>query len=650
MVAIAGIFWSGKYSDPEVESYEFAKVYKNSSTELKTIVRGDVPVKLLFADSVLSPFSFEATLRPSPRKGVRTLWLYCGQADNHGQIAVQFAERTIGVADNRLTERTKAPIPKLSRVGDLAISSGEVLLKFTGSSSLPRHYSELGLIVLSPPGMSQETLLSILTGAGGAPAFDLGIFVLVLVAAFGALIVLDREIVKDQPRPRGNIILTATILITLAGFVYCLCPTITAPPLAPAYASVRTGLEQGIDHGFSSAITGIKTFQAGILPKRQQTDHVPERLQASTGAFQTKIYRSNQEAGYARVSEKIFSGKLLGIQLMTERQFASNIALMAAAIGLLLVIDRTISSRWSAVLALGSISTLSIFVSLRLSEGWDEFFINLRHAYMLQHHGVYSINAQSLVEATVDLLPLVSTTVLSVLGMKPIDAFISLSLLGNAVVIIFSFLIVQKLTGDRTWALLAALALGLYPNVLWIGASGFSAVLFTGWILAASYFVLFTERRLVGLILLSTLTLVRTEGVLFAALLMSYVYVLKPLPEVWRTGDWKPVFRRGLVDGAIASAPFLLSLAARRVAFGHAIPNPISFKNTGFDRDYFGIGLDSFSEMATKHDLHLLVVIGMLLLMANFLAYRHRPLLNTWRIGVKQLLALNVVVFFFIHV
>ena len=272
--------------------------------------------------------------------------------------------------------------------------------------------------------------------------------------------------------------------------------------MAPAYASVRTGLEQGIDHGFRTTITQIKTFQSSLLPKRQQTDHVPERLQASTGAFQTKIYHSNREAGYARVSENIFSGKLLGVQLMPERQFASIIAMMAAAIGLLLVIDRTISSRWSAVLALGSISTLSIFVSLRLSEGWDEFFINLRHAYMLQGHGVYSINAKSLVEATVDLLPLVSTTVLSVLGMATIDAFISLSLLGNVVVIIFSFLIVQKITGDRNWALLAALALGLYPNVLWIGASGFSAVLFTGWILAASYFVLFTERRLVGLILL----------------------------------------------------------------------------------------------------------------------------------------------------
>lgn len=414
------------------------------------------------------------------------------------------------------------------------------------------------------------------------------------------------------------------------------------------YLGAQAGFEQLIDSGFKNTVSEINRLQRRFLPNRQENDDVPERLQLSSGSFETNIYRINQDASFSKVSTEIFSGKMAKVQLMPVNQFGSLVFWVLIAILISLLLDRFVSLWWTASMALGLISTLSILVSIRLSEGWDEFFINLRHAYMLLHHGVYSINTKSIVEASVDLIPLLATTFLGWLRIGLVDSLIVISLLGNISVVVFSYLLVLKINKDRTWALIAALLIGLYPNVLWVGASGFSAVLFCGWILASIYFCLFTDRRLIGLVLLSTLTLVRTEGILFAALLMAYLYVFKPLPDIVRTGMWKSPVRRALIDGSIVAAPFVCSLAVRKIFFGYAIPNPISFKNTSFDSSFFASGIDRFTQMISTHDLHLMIVLTVFLLIFNYLVGKKNAKLDVWKVEIRKLIALNVLVFLFI--
>lgn len=649
MISIMGIFLVEKYNSTGVESYKFAENYNGSTVELQTIDRAGLPFKFLFANAVKSPFSLNINLGIQPKNGVRSLWVYAAQADNHGQLVVEYEGKTIGIVDNQLTEKVLAPVPKLSYVGDLNIIGGDVVLKITGSNNkLDHHYSELGLVVLAPQGMSEEKILNILNGKSGAPAADIGLLLVILVAAYSILVTLTRENNLNQEKTRGNDVLAASVLVTICCFTYFSSAGTVSPPLSNGYVSERTGIERLIDSGFKNGFSEIKRLQSGILPNRQQNDEVPERLQLNTGSFETNIYRMDQEAGFDKISKKIFSGEMAAVQLMPADQFSSLASWILISILIILLLDRIISSWWSATVALGLISALSILVSIHLSEGWDEFFINLRHAYMLLHHGIYSINAKSMIEATVDLIPLLATTLLGWVGIELIDAFIVVSLLGNVSVVVFSYLLVRKLTQDRTWALFSALLIGLYPNVVWVGASGFSAVIFSGWILAASYFVLFTDRRLLGLVLLSTLTLVRMEGILFAALLMAYVYVVQPLPDIVRTGKWKSALKRGLVDGSIVAFPFVLSLLVRHVVFGHAIPNPVSFKNTSLDSSYFASGLDRFTQMISNHDLHLMIVLTALLLLANVIAWRSNNKLEAWRNGVGKLLALNLVIFLFI--
>ena len=646
--SITCIFLIRKYNITEVESYSFAERYNDSTVELETLDRG-LPFKFLFANAVKSQFSFNINLEQHPAKGIRSLWIYAGQADNHGQITVEYEGKLIGVVDNQVIANNLAPVPKLSYVGDLNISGRDVILKIIGANKkLDRHYSELGLVVLAPQGMTEEKVLNILNGRSGTSATDVGMLLAILIAAYSMLAMLNKENNLNQKATRGNDVLAACVLATVCCFTYFSSAGFSPPPLLNGYVSERKGIERLIDSGFRNVASEINRLQRGFLPNRQQNDEVPERLQLSSGSFETDIYRLNQDASFNKVSTEVFSGKMAEVQLMPVEQFGSLAFWILIFILISLLLDRFVSLWWSAGMALGLISTLSILVSIRLSEGWDEFFLNLRHAYMLLHNGVYSINAKSMVEASVDLIPLLLTALLGWFGIELADAFIFISLLGNISVVMFSYLLVLKLNKDRTWALIAAFLIGLYPNVVWVGASGFSAVLFCGWILAAIYFSIFTDRRLIGLIILSTLTLVRTEGVLFAALLMAYLYVFKPLSDIVRTGIWKSAVKRALLDGAIVASPFVCSLTIRKVFFGYAIPNPITFKNTSFDSSFFANGIERFTQMISNHDLHLMVVLTAFLLFSNFIAWKKDTKLEAWRIEIRKLIALNIVIFLFI--
>lgn len=648
-ISIMSILWGKEKKNSEVDSYQLSEVYTDSSVELQTINRPKHSFKFLFANAVKSPFSFNINLGKQPKTGIHSLWLYAAQADNHGQITVEYGGKTVGTVDNQLKEKVRFPILKLSYVGNLEIDGDNVMLRVTGSNDkLSHHYAELGLIVLAPKGMTNNEITSFLKKKPKTPDADFGTLLFILALAYALLIILAKEHDLNNDKTWLNNSLASIILLTIIAFTYFSDTGITPGPLSSRYINERKGLEQILDSGLRNGATAIKKLQGKILPLHQKNDDVPEHLQINKGLLETNIYQINQKAGFDKISTTIFSGKLKEIQAIPPNPFRSLSAKILMVILLLWLMDRFIRSWWSATLALGAISIFSILISIRLSDGWDEFFINLRHAYMLLNHGVYSINANNLIEATVDLIPLLLTTFLGIVGLELIDAFVIVSLLGNISVIVFSYLIVKKITQNRSFALIAAFLIGFYPNVLWVGASGFSAVLFCGWILASSYYLLFTNRRLLGLLLLSTLTLVRTEGILFAAILMAYIYIIKPLPNVIHRGRWNSVLQRAFVDGSIVATPFILSLFVRKIVFGHAIPNPISFKNTNFDSSYFVSGLEKFIKMISTHDLHLIIVGVILLSFANLLVVKNDHKQKNWRTNVKNLVALNLVVFLFI--
>jgi hypothetical protein len=72
----------------------------------------------------------------------------------------------------------------------------------------------------------------------------------------------------------------------------------------------------------------------------------------------------------------------------------------------------------------------------------------------------------------------------------------------------------------------------------------------------------------------------------------------------------------------------------RKYFYGSSLPNPIAFKNTYLDTTYFGKGIERFLEMILNHDLHFLLLIGILLLI---------PIIKSSLLSKKPINALLVV-------
>jgi hypothetical protein len=378
-----------------------------------------------------------------------------------------------------------------------------------------------------------------------------------------------------------------------------------------AHQGVRPGGRHGLDARLSWATWRVQQEVQGRvaarLPDREVPDSVPPRLTHSEGVVASEVWRTRGSAPFERVSAQRLGGLVEGVQLASARHFAGW-ALALLGVNLLLL---GAASRWaSRFLVLGGLTTttvLSWLLSLRLALYWDEFYINLRHAAMLCQHGVFSINPDSRIEGTVDTLPLVATAVLHLAGLRLEDAFILITLAGNALVVIGSYMLARTMTGDRTWAMATAWVMGVLPSVIWVGATGFTAGLFTGWMLLGAYLLVFTERRGSGLVVLGTLTLVRTEGVLFAGLLVAWACGLRGLASAWREGHLGAHLRQLAGALTLVTAPFLLASAVRWWLYPSTLPTPIVLKNTGFDRGYALQGLQSLSEAIEGRDTHLLL-------------------------------------------
>jgi hypothetical protein len=148
-ISITTIFYAkAHYTD--VESYRILEHYDYSAGKLQAINRG-LPFKLLFVDAGISPYTINIDLGKQPEKGRRSLWIYAGQADNHGQLTINYKGKTIGTINNQFMEKQSVPRMKLSNVGEIDINGGSVNIEIIGyNNKLSRHFAELALIVLAP--------------------------------------------------------------------------------------------------------------------------------------------------------------------------------------------------------------------------------------------------------------------------------------------------------------------------------------------------------------------------------------------------------------------------------------------------------------------------------------------------------------------
>lgn len=648
LMAGAWIFWAHLQTN-EVRAYRFSKAEFRTATPTELVTPPEHSLPFLQVDVQGQAYSHAVELNGQFISGKRSAWIFMRPPASGANTWIEYQGTKWPLQARQTASRTEPPAPQLLYLGELDLNAKDKKFVIGGSHPADAAPQQFGLMAFAPPGMSEEHVLKTLGGKAAMQWHDMVAVLLILGMAQFALLGLNQGTRHPGERQWARQGLIAGVLVALVALTAVLVQTADPAPLRKLSNTDRSFAEGLLDNGVRSTINTIDRLQKAHLPHREQADQVPAEHQSSSGSFETAILSLDQPSdGQDRVSASVFSGKMAWIQDLSAKRFAK---FQKWVIGLLLICGalawHTQRRPW-VILSVGLISLWSVFLSIRLSQGWDEFFINLRHAYMLLHHGVYSINAEQMVEASVDFLPLLATAALGSLGVDLIDAFLVTSLIGNVLAISFAYLIVKKLTDSTAWAIVAALAMGLHPNVILVGATGFSAVLFTGWMLAASYFYLFTDRRRLGTALLATLTLVRTEGVLFTALVFAYKTLLCKPDQTNDQGNLITRITKAIPEGVALATPFVASCLVRWLVFGHAIPNPVTFKSTGMDTDYLSAGLGRFTQLISSHDLHLLVFAILFFVCTSAFANRRKTFDARDRQPLKRLLGLVLVSFVFV--
>lgn len=328
------------------------------------------------------------------------------------------------------------------------------------------------------------------------------------------------------------------------------------------------------------------------------------------GVITSEVFIRSAPLAFTPPSRRVLWGLLDAVQSMPAGQF--GVLLLAAVIAFALGVRAAGVDRWrmrAPVAALAALVVLSGLLSLRLSSGWDEFYINLRHSQNVIDHARYSLNAADRIEATVDLAPFLAAGVVGrITGVLPDNVALLCGFFGNVLLIAFAFLFVRRLTARAAAACVAAACMALFPPVLYVGASGFMGTLFAGGVLACLYPLVLLRGRwsFRGIMLLGLLPLVRIEAAALGALIWGLTIVAAVVRQ-WRR-------QRRLTRWARRSAhvhawrlfallgPFVALAAARKAYFGFAIPIPVSFKNTNGDVSYVVQGLRQLFDVARTLD------------------------------------------------
>ncbi|MFU8798053.1 MAG: hypothetical protein ACNA7Y_05110 [Gammaproteobacteria bacterium] len=307
-------------------------------------------------------------------------------------------------------------------------------------------------------------------------------------------------------------------------------------------------------------------------------------------------------------SQEILGGILAKIQAQSVKEFFSFFGVLLFS-ALICIRACTVNPTQPAyrVFYLTFISLLSILVSLRVGQGWDELFVNLKHSFNLIHHNVFSVNVAEKTEGTVDFFPFLTIAFVHLLfKINLVSSAIIVSLMGNVLTIFVTYLYAKKLTNNAPLpTYLSPLLIALFPPIVFTGATGFMAGLFSGLVLLCAYWFFVLRGKWVwkAYVLLGLLTLFRTEAVLLAVLIWSgvtFIYFIKIFQKKFRKHLTIKIIKILAIRLAVVLLPFILTCLARFYYFDHLIPTPIVFKNTAGNFAYLKMGIEFYFEIISS--------------------------------------------------
>lgn len=338
--------------------------------------------------------------------------------------------------------------------------------------------------------------------------------------------------------------------------------------------------------------------------------------------FDVDVYVASQPLPIPKPFDALFGGAMRAIQ--TGDMLPVFLTLLCA-IGALILLQSRLPFRLWRLSSFALIAVLSILMSLKLSEGWDELFMNLRHSYVLRDTGHFSYNVRTVAEGTVDFLPFFIVGLLGKVSLPLVESIIVLMLLGNVILIATSWHLAMRLTQQPMASMWFAAGVAMFPCVVFVGATGFGAVLFSSLILLGIYLLLFAEPRAewTGLAVLSLLTLVRVEGAAFAALMWACLYLVLPARQLLDGRTRRAQSVKAFTRGLVVIAPFVLSAVIRKIVFGYALPNPVTFKNTAMSLPYFLGGMWQLILLTHLFRLHAMFALAVV---PFVYCYRHQLL------------------------
>lgn len=331
------------------------------------------------------------------------------------------------------------------------------------------------------------------------------------------------------------------------------------------------------------------------------------------GTLPVQVFVARQDLGLREAGKAIAGGLIYKIQELSGKTSHAIEATLGCFFLLCSWVQTRVQKKRAKNVLIASALffaiALSIFLSFRLSQGWDELYLNLRHSYMLAHHGVFSCNWHERNEATVDFLPFFITGILGGMGFPMEAAILGICLMGMALLIVTSYYLSFWILKSELTSLLLAAMVGLLPPVLYVGATGFTADLFSGVFLLGLglSFIAPSKFHCRGLVWIGLLPLFRTEGILLGALVwIIEVISLSTAKEI----AWPEKLGKLLYSGIILAGPFLLISLARYEMYGHIIPTPITFKNTHFQLSHLQTGLAELSKAMLQLKLPVLLLLA----------------------------------------
>lgn len=348
-----------------------------------------------------------------------------------------------------------------------------------------------------------------------------------------------------------------------------------------------------------AAALSVSAWQLVLAwPDRWQ---LPPPVSGSPGRVESlpvEMFHTDTPVPFDAPVRKIFGGWLLRAQADASIPWQRIVLWSLVALGAACVILHRWPSRVGRFVFFAVASLVAFGVSLHVSQGWDELFINLKHSFVVANDFRYSFNSGSLREGTVDFLPFAFVGVLGVFGLPLIETIILVCFAGNVLLMVVAQRMTYQATQHMGASLVVALLAITFPATIYVGATAFTAPLFSGVILLALYLLFFAEDgRRAGLIVASLLTLVRTEGILLTAMLWAVLYV-------FNGGAWdRKRVKDAIIAGAWMAAPFFVSALVRQIAFGYPVPNPVRFKNAGFDVRFVQNGFRQLSYNVSQYRL-----------------------------------------------